>query len=128
MCRPGADTRVRPYESAYRRRDPPPKIPPSVPRRIARPKLEPTDRAALFAAASSIPSRFPPRGPVLPRRMFDSASVNTAAGGGRRRTAAPYQPYLPCLPHLPRALGRPRLELLVGGLAIDGLLVVAVNG
>src|SRR5437867_5712064 len=49
----------------------PPRIDPSAPRRIARPTLDPTDRAALFAAASSRPSWWPPRGPVVPNRMED---------------------------------------------------------
>jgi len=39
------------------REDPaPPKIDPSVPLKIARPRLEPIDRTALFEAASTSPS------------------------------------------------------------------------
>ena len=50
----------------------PPSRPPSVPRMSARPRFDPTDRAALLAAASIIPSRRPPRGPVDPNRMSES--------------------------------------------------------
>ena len=36
---------------------------------MLRPMPLPTERTALLVAASSMPSRRPPRGPVLPKRM-----------------------------------------------------------
>jgi hypothetical protein len=46
---------------------------------MARPTPEPIERAALFAAASSIPSRRPPRGPVDPNTMSAIESLDEVA-------------------------------------------------
>ena len=73
---------------ADQRRDRPlPRIEPSVPRMIARPRPDPTDRAALFAAASSRPSRFPPRVP----------SIREESSSACRLPLLPLRPILPVL-------------------------------
>ena len=61
----------------------PPRILPNIPRRIDRPSPDPTERAALLAADSSIPSLCPPRGPVDPNsRSFNAVPVVPGAAGG----------------------------------------------
>ena len=63
----------------HRRR--PPTSEPSTPRKTSRPTCDPIERAALFAAASSMPSWRPPRGPLDPISMPPSTSSTPPLAG-----------------------------------------------
>ncbi len=90
-----------------------------MPRVISRASEEPTERAALLAAASTI--AFASAATRSGRAEQDVAKAVHQAATGRRvgaeRFAAPFAG------GQRRAAAGPRLQLLVGGLAIDRLLV-----
>ena len=65
---------------------------------MARPIPDPTDRAALFAADWTRPSCLPPRGPVVPNKMFESASVTADPVDGAAVPAVPTPPSCPAGP------------------------------
>src|SRR3954468_20762188 len=91
MARRRLDERV----DHRRLRDVPPSREPRAPRWMARPTPEPTDLAALLAGCCTRPSCLPPRGPVLPNRMLDSASVTTDPVEGAVCPAPPGCPACP---------------------------------
>ena len=55
---------------------------------MLRPRPLPTERTALLVAASSMPSRRPPRGPVLPKRSEPMPGPEAAGADFFRRELA----------------------------------------